>query len=94
MANNNSSEPKPVKDTSQRTLKKIGEIDTQAFVPNNTKEIDFYTFKKQKSEKWQIYVDSNTEQLRLFKTRWLKFTRKLFNSSLYPSNMISFLLLY
>ena len=69
MTNNNfSSEPKPVKDLSQRTLKKIGEIDTQACEPNNTKDVDFNTFKKQKSEKWQIYMDSNTEQLRLFKT--------------------------
>ena len=66
--NNSSSEPKPVKDLSHRTLKKIGEIDTQAFVPNNTKEIDFYTFKKQKSEKWQIYMDGNLEKIRLFKT--------------------------
>jgi hypothetical protein len=66
--NNFSSEPKPVKDLSQRTLKKIGEIDIQACEPNNAKEIEFYTSKKQKSEKWQIYMDSNNEQLRLFKT--------------------------
>jgi hypothetical protein len=68
MTNNNSAEPKPLKDTSQRTLKKIGEIDIQVCEPNNTKEIDFYTFKKQKSEKWQIYMDGNLEQIRIFKT--------------------------
>jgi hypothetical protein len=68
MTNNNSAEPKPVKDTSQRTLKKIGEIDIQGREPNNSKEIEFYTSKKQKSEKWQIYVDGNLEQIRLFKT--------------------------
>jgi len=65
---NNNSEPKPVKDTSHRTIKKIGEIDIQECKSNNSKEIDVYTFKKQKSEKWRIYMDSNTDQLRLFKT--------------------------
>ena len=65
---NNPSEPKPVVDLSHRVLKKIGEVDPQSCDPNNKKDIDFHSWKKQKSERWQIYLDSNTGHLRQFKT--------------------------
>lgn len=65
----NSSEPKPVGDRSHRTLKKIGEIDPQLCEPNNKKEIELHSWKRQKSEKWQIYMDSNTGHLRKLKFR-------------------------
>ena len=66
---NNSPEPKPVGDLSHRTLKKIGEIDPRSFEPNDKKEMDLQSWKKQKSEKWQVYLDSNTGHLRHLKLR-------------------------
>ncbi len=65
----NSPEPKPVGDLSHRTLKKIGEIDPQSCDPNTKKEMDLHSWKKQKSEKWQVYLDSNTGHLRQLKLR-------------------------
>ena len=66
---NNSTEPKPVEDLSHRTLKKIGEIDPQSCDQNNKTEMDLRSWKKQKSEKWQVYLDSNTGHLRQLKLR-------------------------
>lgn len=66
---NSSSEPKPVGDLSHRVLKKIGEIDPQSCDSTNKKEIDLHSWKKQKPEKWQVYLDGNTGHLRQFKTR-------------------------
>ncbi len=66
---NDSSEPKPVGDLSHRTLKKIGEIDPQSLESNNKKEMDFRSWKKQKPERWQAYLDSNTGHLRQLKLR-------------------------
>ncbi len=64
-----SPEPRPVGDLTHRTLRKIGEIDPQSFEPNNKKEMDLRSWKKQKSEKWQVYLDSNTGHLRHLKLR-------------------------
>ena len=61
------SEPKPVRDLSNRTLKKIGEIDPQSLESNNVKEIEIKSEKKQKVEKWHVYLDSNTGHLRKWK---------------------------
>jgi|GEM_PF-1364980 len=61
------SEPKPVRDLSNRTLKKIGEIDPKLLESNNVKEIEVRSVKKQKSEIWQIYLDNNTGHLRKWK---------------------------
>ena len=66
---NNSPEPKPVGDLSHRTLKKIGEIDPQSLEPNNKKETDLRSWKKQKPERWQVYLDSTTGHLRQLKLR-------------------------
>jgi hypothetical protein len=61
MTNNNlSSEPKPVKDLSQRTLKKIGEIDIQVCKPNNAKEIDFFYIQKTKIRKNDKFIWATT----------------------------------
>jgi hypothetical protein len=56
------SEPKPVGDLSNRTLKKIGELD-----PNKVKEIEIKSWKKQKPEQWHVYLDINTGHLRKWK---------------------------
>ena len=61
------SEAKPVDDLSNRTLKKIGELDTKKLEPNNEKEIEIKSEKKQKVEKWHVYLDSNIGHLRKWK---------------------------
>ncbi|HEX7143006.1 MAG TPA: hypothetical protein VF222_11065 [Nitrososphaeraceae archaeon] len=62
------SESKPVDDLSNRSLKKIGEIDPKLFESNNEKEIEVRSWKKQKSETWHIYLDTNTGHLRKWKS--------------------------
>ena len=62
------SEPKPVRDLSNRTLKKIGETDPKLLESNNVKEIEVRSFKKQKSDKWHVYLDTNTGHLRKWKS--------------------------
>ena len=61
------SEPKPVGDLSNRTLKKIGELDSKIFEPNKVKEIEIKSWKKQKPEQWHVYLDINTGHLRKWK---------------------------
>jgi hypothetical protein len=61
------SEPKPVEDLSNRTLKKIGELDPKIFEPNKVKEIEIKSWKKQKPEQWHIYLDIDTGHLRKWK---------------------------
>lgn len=61
------SEPKPVRDLSNRTLKKIDEIDPKLLESNNVKEIEVRSVKKQKSEIWQISLDNNSGHLRKWK---------------------------
>ena len=61
------SEPKPVGDLSNRTLKKIGELDPKICEPNKTKEIEITSWKKQKPEPWHVYRDINTGHLRKWK---------------------------
>ena len=65
MANN--SEAKPVDDLSNRSLKKIGELDPKLLESNNEKEVEIRSEKKQKVEKWHVYLDSNTGRLRKWK---------------------------
>ena len=60
-------EPKPVGDLSNRTLKKIGELDSKIFEPNKVKEIEIKSWKKQKPEQWHVYLDINTGHLRKWK---------------------------
>jgi hypothetical protein len=64
MANSNL---KPVDDLTNRSLKKIGELDPKLFESNNQKEIEINSEKKQKVEKWHVYLDSNTGYLRKWK---------------------------
>ena len=61
------SEPKPVGDLSNRTLKKTGERDPKIFEPNKVKEIEIKSWKKQKPEQWHIYLDIDTGHLRKWK---------------------------
>ena len=64
----NSANSKPVDGLHNRSLKKIGEIDPKIFKSNNEeKEIEIKSFKKQKSDKWHVYLDSNTGHLRKWK---------------------------
>jgi len=63
------SESKPVDGLYNRSLKKIGEIDPKLFESNNEeKEIEIKSWKKQKSEKWYAYLDTNTGHLRKWKS--------------------------
>jgi hypothetical protein len=65
----NSTNSKPVDDLHNRSLKKIGEIDPKLFKSNNEeKEIEIKSWKKQKSEKWHVYLDTNTGHLRKWKS--------------------------
>ena len=61
------SEPKPVGYLSNRTEKKIGELDPKIFEPNKVKEIEIKSWKKQKPEQWHVYLDINTSHLRKWK---------------------------
>ena len=61
------SEAKPVDDLSNRSLKKIGELDPKLLESNNEKKIEIRSWKKQKVEKWHVYLDTNTGHLRKWK---------------------------
>jgi hypothetical protein len=61
------SEAKPVDDLSNRSLKKIGELDPKAFESNKEQEIEIKSEKKQKIEKWHVYLDASTGHLRKWK---------------------------
>jgi hypothetical protein len=64
MTNSNA---KPVDDLSNRLLKKIGELDPKTLESNKEKEIEITSSKKQKVEKWHIFLDNNTGHLRKWK---------------------------
>ena len=61
------SEAKPLDDLSNRSLKKIGELDPKLLESNNEKEVEIRSWKKQKVEKWHVYIDTNTGHLRKWK---------------------------
>jgi hypothetical protein len=67
--NFSSDKPNSAKDLSHRTLKKMGIVDPSLCEPNNSKEIEFYSNKKQRSEKWYINFDSNKGNLRISRNR-------------------------
>jgi hypothetical protein len=48
-------------------LKKIDEIDPKLLESNNEKEIEIKSWRKQKSETWQIYLENNIGHLRKWK---------------------------
>ena len=64
MSNSNT---KPLNELSNRTLKKIGELNPKTFESDKEKEIEIKSEKKQKVEVWRIYLDSNTGHLRKWK---------------------------
>jgi hypothetical protein len=59
---------KPVDELSNRSLKKLGELDPKIFESNNEKEIEIKSEKKQVVEKWHLYFNLNTGHLRKWKT--------------------------
>jgi len=61
------SSAKPVDDLRNRSLKKIGELDLKTFESNKEKEIEIKSEKKQKLEKWHVYLDTNMGHLRKWK---------------------------
>ena len=63
----NSNEANPVNDLSNRSLQKIGELNPKLLESNNEKEIEIKSWKKQKLEKWHVYLDTNTGHLRKWK---------------------------
>ncbi|HET8793955.1 MAG TPA: hypothetical protein VFM31_09180 [Nitrososphaeraceae archaeon] len=64
MSNSNT---KPLNELSNRTIKKIGELNPKTFESDKEKEIEIKSEKKQKVEVWRIYLDSNTGHLRKWK---------------------------
>ena len=56
--------PKILGDCSSRTIKKIGEIDPRSFESNKARDIEIESWKRKKSEKWHVYIDSKTGHLR------------------------------
>jgi hypothetical protein len=62
-----STNSKPLNELSNRTLKKIGELNPKTFGSDKEKEIEIRSEKKQKVEVWRIYLDSNTGHLRKWK---------------------------
>lgn len=70
MSNNSfSGESKPVKDLSHRIIMKIGMIDPNDFKSSNIEEIELQSNKKQKTEKWSVNTDSNTGNMRIYRSR-------------------------
>jgi hypothetical protein len=67
--NFSSDKPQSAKDLSHRILKKMGIIDPSLCEPNNPKEIEFQSNKKQRSEKWYVSVDSSNGSLRISKNQ-------------------------
>ena len=63
-------EPKILGDCSNRTLKKIGEIDPRSFESDTVNEIEIESWKRKRSEKWYVYLDKNTGHLRKSKARY------------------------
>jgi hypothetical protein len=61
------SNTKPLNELSNRTIKKIGELNPKTFESDKEKEIEIKSEKKQKVEVWRIYLDSNTGHLRKWK---------------------------
>lgn len=43
-------------DCSNRTLKKIGEIDPRSFESDEVNEIEIESWKRKRSEKWYMYI--------------------------------------
>ena len=61
------SSAKPVDDLHNRSVTKIGELNPKLLESNNEKEIEIKSEKKQKVEKWHVYLDTNTGHLRKWK---------------------------
>ncbi len=64
----NTSNPQPVNELSHRTIKEICTFDPQSF-DTNKKKMGIESCKRQDSEEWHIYFDSNTDHLRYEKVK-------------------------
>lgn len=49
---------------SHRTLKEICIIDPRLFVSTKVKDTEVWSWKRKKSEKWFVFLDSNTGHLK------------------------------
>ncbi len=58
------SESKASEGLSHKTLKKICKIDPKLFVSNTVKDIEVWSWKRKKFEKWFIFYDINTGHLK------------------------------
>lgn len=63
--NFSSDKPEQTKDLFHRKVKSMAAIDLSSFEPNNSKDIEFQSNKKQRSEKWHINLDSSNGNLRI-----------------------------
>jgi hypothetical protein len=57
-------EPKTAGELSHRTLKEICIIDPRLFVSTKIKDTEVWSWKRKKSEKWFVFLDSDTGHLK------------------------------
>jgi hypothetical protein len=61
---NSKSEPQGAKEPSTKTVKEICLIDPRLFVSTKVKDIEIWSWKRKKNEKWFVFFDSNTGHLK------------------------------
>jgi hypothetical protein len=61
---NSESEPQGAKELSNKTVKEICLIDPRLFVSTKVKDIEIWSWKRKKNEKWFVFFDSNTGHLK------------------------------
>jgi hypothetical protein len=60
---------KTPEELSNRKLKEIFIIDPRLFVSTKVKDIEVWSWKRKRSEKWFIFLDSNTGHLKKSKVQ-------------------------
>jgi hypothetical protein len=58
------SEPQDAKELSNKTVKEICLIDPRLFISTKVKDIEIWSWKRKKYEKWFVFFDSNTGHLK------------------------------
>ncbi len=61
---NSNSKPQTSKELSEKTLKEICIIDPKLFVSTKVKDTEVWSWKRKKSEKWFVFLDSKTGHLK------------------------------
>ena len=58
------SEPQDAKELSNKTVKEICLIDPRLFISTKVKDIEIWSWKRKKNEKWFVFFDSNIGHLK------------------------------